>query len=433
MHCFRTLFVRVALGLGAMLPGGCAVQPAPAPGIAPLVRKVDAHPNDAVPAMRAICERIAGRPFVPGNHVQLLINGPASLLALGAAIAAARRRIDMESYEFDDTAGGAFGDALLAAKQRGVAVHLIYDGWGTLTTPSALFDRLRKGGIDTLDYNPLLPGVRLPFDVNSRDHRKLFIADDRVVITGGVNISRVYVNPPGVHAADPDDEAWRDTDIRIEGPVAAQFEQVFAGTWRRQAGKALPPPPAPPPAFADGAPVLAIAGTPAAGKPQIYQALLAVIGLARKSVHLTTGFFAPTGDLLHALEAAARRGVDVQIIVPGRSTSAVTLEAGRADYGGLLAAGVGIHEFHGRILHAKTAVIDGAWTAVGSSNLDWRSTVWNNEIDAIVLSRGVGAEMNRVFASDLAASVRITRQGWARRGLSERLSELGASLMQSLL
>ena len=422
-----------AMVLAALLPAGCAVQPAPEPGLAPLVAQVTADPGDALPAMRRVCEHIAGHRFVAGNRARLLINGPASFLALATAIRAARQRIDMESYEFDDTAGGAFGDALLAARQRSVAVHLIYDGWGTLNTRSALFDRLRRGGIATLDYNPLVPGVRLPFDVNSRDHRKLFIADDRVVITGGVNISRVYVNPPGIHASDPDDEAWRDTDIRIEGPVAAEFERIFAATWQHQSGKRLPPPPAPPPAFTDGVPVLAIAGTPGAGRPLIYRALLATIALAQKSVHLTTGFFAPTGDFLHALEAAARRGVDVQIIVPGRSTSPVTLAAGRADYSELLAAGVGIHEFHGRILHAKTAVIDGAWSAVGSSNLDWRSAVWNNEVDALVLSPAFGATMETVFTEDLADTTAISLKAWQNRGLAERLGELGAELVAPLL
>ncbi len=427
------LGLRLIVGSSLVWLACCAVAPAPEPGMSGLLTEARTSPARAVDAMRAICEKIAGRPFVPGNHVRLLINGPASFAALAAAIGSARQRIDMESYEFDDDAGVAFGNALLAAKHRGLAVHLIYDGWGTLTTPSALFDELRRGGIATVDYNPLVPGVRLPFDINSRDHRKLFVTDNRVVITGGVNISGVYVNPPGIHAADPDDEAWRDTDIRIEGPVAAEFEQIFAGTWQRQSGHALPAPPQPPPPFADGVPVLAIDGAPAADHPRIYRALLATIALARKSVHLTTGFFAPTGSFLRALEAAARRGVDVQIIVPARSTSSAALAAGRADYGQLLTAGVGIHEFHGRILHAKTAVIDGVWSAIGSSNLDWRSTVWNNELDAVVLSRQFGADMETVFTEDLADTTEISRHAWAERGLGERLDEFGAGLIAPLL
>jgi len=179
--------------------------------------------------------------------------------------------------------------------------------------------------------------------------------------------------------------------------------------------------------------VQAIDGAPDNGQPLIYRTLLATIALARTSVHLTTGFFVPTPDLKRALEAAARRGVDVQVIVPSRNTSEAAVAAGRAKYGDLLEAGVKLHELQGRILHAKTAVIDGAWSAVGSSNLDWRSTVWNNEIDAIILDAGFGAEMEAVFRADVAASNTIDLASWRRRGLGERVRELQAKLVEELL
>ena len=151
-------------------------------------------------------------------------------------------------------------------------------------------------------------------------------------------------------------------------------------------------------------------------------------------MHLTTGFFVPTPDLAHALQAAARRGVDVQVIVPGRSTSDAAVAAGRSKYGDLLEAGVKLHEFQGRVLHAKTAaVIDGAWSAVGSSNLDWRSTVWNNEIDAIILGPGFGGQMEAVFQADVAASKTIDLAAWRRRGLGERMREAKAKLVEKLL
>jgi cardiolipin synthase len=170
----------------------------------------------------------------------------------------------------------------------------------------------------------------------------------------------------------------RDTDVRIEGPVVAQFEHYFNETWRAQKGGPIDSPPPAPPPFPDGFLVQAIDGAPDNGHPLIYRTLLAAITLSQRSVHLTTGFFVPTPELAHALEAAARRGVDVQVIVPQRSTSDAAVAAGRAKYGDLLEAGIKLHEFQGRILHAKTAVIDGAWSAIGSSNLDWRSTVCKN-------------------------------------------------------
>jgi len=212
----------------------------------------------------------------------------------------------------------------------------------------------------------------------------------------------------------------------------AQFEHYFMETWRGQKGPTLAEPP--PPRLVRGSlMVQAIDGAPDNGQPLIYRTLLASIALAQKSVHLTTGFFVPTPDTMHALEAAAQRGVDVQVIVPGRSTSDAAVAARRSKYGDLLEAGVKLHEYQGRVLHAKTAVIDGAWSAVGSSNLDWRSTVWNNEIDAIILGLDFGGQMEAAFQSDVAASKTIELAAWRRRGLGERVRELRAKLAERLL
>ena len=379
--------------------------------------------------MRQQGERFARVPFLRGNQVELLQDGPASFAALAEAIRSARTRIDMESYEFDDEAGGQFSDILLAAHGRGVEVNLIYDAWGAAETSKALFERLRQGGVRVVEFNPL---TRAPLDVNRRDHRKLLCVDGRLAITGGVNISRVYQNAPGGPTDNPERAAWRDTDVRIEGPVVAQFERYFMETWRQQNGPALADPP-PPPDLVGPTTVQAIDGAPDNGEPLIYRTLLASTTLAQRSIHLTTGFFVPTPDLANALEAAARRGVDVQVVVPGQSDSTAAVDAGRAQYTRLLRAGVHIHERQGRILHAKTAVIDGAWSAVGSSNLDWRSTVWNNEIDAIVLGPEFGAQMERAFQADVAASRTIDLTAWRERGLGERLREWKAGLVEKLL
>ncbi|MBV9749301.1 MAG: hypothetical protein JO157_10840 [Acetobacteraceae bacterium] len=421
-----------ALLASAVALAGCVS--APTLGADPsLVAEARQDPARSLDLMRQEEERIAHKPFLPGNRVDLLVNGPASFAALAAAINSATTRVDMESYEFDAQAGGAFADLLLAARARGVEVNLIYDAWGTLNTPPALFERLRQGGVRTLEYNPLLPNSRVPVEPNKRDHRKLLCVDGRVAVTGGVNITRVYENRPGHYAADPNNAAWRDTDVRIEGPVVAQFEHYFMETWRDQHGPPLPPPPPTPGTFYGPALVQAIDGAPDNGHPLIYRTLVAAIELSRRTVHLTTGYFAPTPDLARVLEAAARRGVDVQIVVPGRSDSGAALAAGRSDYGALMRAGVKIHERQHRILHAKTAVIDGAWSAVGSSNLDWRSVVWNNEIDAIIIDPAFGAKMEAMFAADVAASHTIDPLAWRRRPLGERLDEWGAQLIQSLL
>jgi cardiolipin synthase len=426
--------VLAALALVAVL-AGCATQPKVKLGADIRAAAPLATPAEALALMREAGERFAHVKFTQGNRATLLVDGPASFAALAAAINAANTRIDMESYEFDAQAGGQFSTLLINARRRGVAVHLIYDAWGTVDTPAAVFGRLRQAGVQVLEYNPLAPSARVPIDINDRDHRKLLCVDGRVAITGGVNISKVYENPPSAapQTTPPDDEAWRDTDVRLEGPVAAEFERYYAQTWQRQNGPALPPPPPAPGPLPGGILVQAIDGAPIDRQPLIYRTLVAAIDLSKKSVHLTTGFFVPTPGLMDALQRAARRGVDVRIVVPGRSTSDAAVAAGRADYGALLESGVHIYELKRAILHAKTAVIDGAWSAVGSSNLDWRSTVWNNEIDAILLDYGFGAQMEDVFVADLRNSQEVTLAQWRGRGLGERLKEIRGKLLEKLL
>ncbi len=425
-------------GAAMLLLSGCAPMPVP-PGLDSEVLRINglaqsgAVPTDSVALMRRQGELYAHHPFVPGNRVELLVDGPATFAAMRDIIEHAQTRIDMESYEFDDQAGGQFADLLIAARTRGVAVNLIYDAWGAVGTNQAIFDRLRAAGVETLEYNPIRPNGRVPIDPNRRDHRKLLCVDGRVCITGGVNISKVYENAPAPRGTSPDDQAWRDTDVRIEGPVVAQFEHFYADTWRDQHGRPLPPAPSPPVLPVGDLLVQAIDGAPEDGQPLIYRTLLASIALSQRSVHLTTGFFVPTPDMLHALEAAARRGVDVQLIVPGESDSTMALWAGRSNYGELLDAGVQIHERQARILHAKTAVIDGAWSAVGSANLDWRSAIWNNEIDAIILGPAFGQKMEALFTADRQRSHTIDRPAWHRRGPFQRVQELRARLLSRLL
>jgi cardiolipin synthase len=412
---------------------GCASDPQPGVNSDILAAQAHADPARSLDLMREQGERFAHVPFTDGNHVNLLVNGPASFAALADAIRGARTRIDMETYEFDEEAGTLFGDLLLEAKARGVDVNLIYDSWGTNDTPSKVFDRLKQGGVRVLEFNPLAPNSRVPIAVNARDHRKLLCVDGRIAITGGVNISKVYLNAPNPGATNADDDAWRDTDVRIVGPVVAQFEKYFMETWRAQKGPPLADPPPAPGPIPNGIRVQAIDGAPDNGEPLIYRTLLAAIALSRSSVHLTTGYFVPTPQIVDALMTAARRGVDVQVIVPGRSTSDTAVAAGRSKYGDLLESGVKIHEYNGQILHAKTAIIDSAWAAIGSSNLDWRSTVWNNEIDAIILGTDFGTQMEELFKADTAASHTITLPEWRQRGLVERFKELKSKMVEQLL
>ncbi|HTZ69525.1 MAG TPA: phospholipase D-like domain-containing protein [Acetobacteraceae bacterium] len=421
-----------AAALALTLLDGCATLPNVAPEIEQAAAQRSADPRQEIALFQSWGEHIAGRPFIAGNNVTIKRNGRQALPALAATIGAARTRIDMESYEFDEDEGARFGALLLQKRRDGLQVHLIYDGWGALGS-AALVQKLRTSGVTVLNYNPLGLNPRVPIDLNDRDHRKLLVTDGAVAVTGGINITRVNTNRKQPGVTDPDEMAWRDTDVVVQGPAVAEFQRLFLQTWQLQHGPPLPPPPATPQTPRGEALVQAIDGTPAAGRPDIYRSLLVAITLAERTVHLTTGFFVPPPDLSGVLQDAARRGVEVSLVLPGHSDSPFALAAGRDTYGPLLHAGVHIYERKGVVLHAKTAVIDGVWSAVGSSNLDWRSVLFNSEIDAVILDRDFGKEMEAMFADDVAQSRIIDPAAWARRGVGERLWEWSASLWSRLL
>ncbi|HQT39749.1 MAG TPA: phospholipase D-like domain-containing protein [Acidocella sp.] len=426
MNILKISGVLVALGCA-----GCVQLPQFDPDLA---CTIPTHTEtEALAVMQARSVALTHTPFVAGNKVVLLENGPATYGAMLAAMAAATDRIDMESYEFDGDVAEKFADMMIAKQAQGVQVHLIYDDYGT-NAPAGLFDRLRKGGVQVVKYNPLDPLQMKTLDINKRDHRKLLVIDGETAFTGGVNIAQVYENHHASyqHEKAPGSIPWRDTDVEVSGPVVNVFDQLFVQTWAQQKGPPLLP--TPPDTAIEGTSVVqALDGSPVDGHPAIYKTLLVAMAAAHSSIHLTTGFFAPPPDMIQALECAARRGVDVRVIVPAVSDSGTTVTAGRSHYEDLLKAGVHVYERHGAVLHAKTAVIDGQWSVVGSSNLDWRSVVFNNEIDAVVMGPDFGGLMEAMFSKDLAASKEITLTAWRHRGVAERLNEVRARMVESLL
>jgi cardiolipin synthase len=309
-----------------------------------------------------------------------------------------------------------------------VQVHLIRDSVGTLGTPAAFFERLAASGIRVLEFNPVNPLTAGPaWALNQRDHRKLLIADGRTAILGGINISSVYSGGSRQLATRerPDGRvAWRDTDLQLQGPVVAELQKLFIAAWTAQKGPALASKDFfPPPERVGNEVVRAIGSSPEEPFSLIYATLLSAIGSAESSVHLTNAYFVPDPQLLAALEAAAARGVDVKLILPSQTDSWLVFHAGRDHYDRLLRAGVKIFERRGVILHSKTALIDGVWATVGSTNLDWRSFLHNHELNAVVLGTDFGSQLQAMFERDLAASEAITLERWRRRGPSPRLKE----------
>ncbi len=387
----------------------------------------------------ALEQSIVGSPLVIGNKVTLLEDGPATYAAMFAAIRAATDHINIESYIIeDDEIGRRFAEALLERQGRGVQVNLIYDSFGAFGTPKAFFERLVAGGIAVLEFNPLSPlASRAAWRVNHRDHRKILVVDGRTAFIGGINISSVYSSGSVAQRAGKAVRAtdtWRDTHLQIDGPVVAELQKLFIETWRKQKA---PPLAAkqyfPPPVVSGGDIVRAIGSTPDDPYSFMYLTLISAIGNAEKHVHLTNAYFVPDPQLLKALTDAAARGVEVKLILPGYSDSSVVFHAGRAHYAQLLAGGVKLYERGGALLHSKTAVIDGVWSTVGSSNLDWRSALDNDEVNAVVLGRDFAARMQAMFARDLAASQSIDAESWARRGPLLRFKEWMARLAGRLL
>lgn len=412
----------------ALLASACAAAPSAVDPKA-LAATAPETERQSIARMMQITSHLQQSQFLPGNRVTLLRNGDETYPAMLAAILGAKQRIDMESYQFDTEGAALFAPALLQRAQAGVQVHLIYDAWGSSSQDKALFARLRAAGAQVVEFNPI--GSKLNPD--HRDHRKLLVVDDQIAITGGINITGVYLNRTSRSASDPAKMRWRDTDVRIEGPVVAQFQRLFVKTWVAEKGPPLPEPPPAPTAMRGPSLVEAIDGAPNDNHPVIYETLLSAVALAKHSIHLTTGFFGPPPELLHALADAARRGVDVALITAAHSDSNASIAAGRSHFHELLRAGVRIYELQGAVLHAKTGVVDGLWAFVGSSNLDWRSTVLNNEIDAVIIDREFGAKMDAMFADDVAHSRQITPQAWADRGLGERASEWWARIIEEEL
>ena len=374
-----------------------------------------------------------------GNRTRLLVDGPATFAAMKTAIAQARGRVLLQSYIVEDQGVAAeVAELLLARAAQGVKVAMIFDAVGSITTPDAFFKRLTDGGVAVCAFNPINPTQRPGYwGLTHRDHRKLLVVDNDVAYTGGINISRVYGSSSFGRRGQEGalDDGWRDTQIELRGPVVPVIGEVFETTWREQGCKGELGQPAPQKAAAEPGTrvVKVIASDPRDPENRIYSALLAAVDAAQVNVRFTMAYFAPGTDFVTALRKAAERGVAVEMVLPGRSDSSLAFHAGRSYYDDLLSSGVRIYQMEHALMHAKTAVIDGVFSTVGSSNLDWLSFVANSELNVIVLGDDFGAEMNRLFERDRDASKAITLEEWRRRGLNDRAMETLSRMMERML
>ena len=417
-------------GLGGRSDAGAA-RPAPHPDAAPV------GATDALQQQYELQRNLSASPLVFGNRVALLSSGAEAFEAIFQAIGEARDSINLEYFILADVRcnGVQLSQLLLDRLAAGVRVNMIYDSYGSRATPGALFDRLRKAGAKVLQFNPVNPfSLRIGWAPNDRDHRKITVIDGRIGFTGGVNLDTAYQNPPsaGVPAnGDTRKAYWRDTAVRIDGPAVAELQKLFFGTWREQKAPAADPAAYFPALPRQGVQTVRIIGSsPGNQSPLYYASLLTAMQAARRRVWLCSGYFVPPHQEREELTRIARAGLDVRIVAPAFSDVESAVYAARAAYGDLLQAGAHIYEMRDAVVHAKLALVDDTWAVIGSSNLDRRSVVFNNEVDAVVLGHDTAAQVEALLRRYMEVAREVDLARWQQRPLRERARELQARVWQ---
>ncbi len=365
--------------------------------------------------------------LVGGNRVEPLVNGVEIFPAMLGAIRAAQRSITFETYIYwQGTIGREFSDALIERARAGVAVHVLLD-WIGGAIDDAQLERMREAGIQVQRYNA--PHWTNLTRLNNRTHRKLLVVDGRVGFIGGVGIGDVWrgdAQQPG---------QWRDTHFRAEGPVVTQLQSAFIDNWLQAHGEVLHGDAYLPPLEPAGAMTAQVfTSAPGGGAESMQLMVLMSLTAAQRSIDLSASYFVPDNVAVQTLVAALRRGVRVRILLPGpRIDFALVRRASRATWGPLLEAGAQIHEFEPTILHAKTLVVDGLWSSVGSTNFDTRSFSINDEANMNVLDAGLAQRLIAIFEADLLRSRRITFDAWRARPWTDKLLGRAAAALSSQL
>ena len=408
----------------------------PSKQVSALVSKRWANASTDLKNLALLEEQATGVPLIAGNRVTLLFDGPATMREMMAAARAATSSINLETYIFDqDQIGNEFADVLIEKQRQGVAVNIMVDAVGAIATPAAFFERMRAAGIRVLIFNPVNPAkAKGNWDLNNRNHRKLMVVDGRIAFTGGINISSTYANSSLFRSKQKPDNVdgskvgWRDTHVKIEGPAVAPLQYSFVNLWVEQEGGELPKADYFPPLTPAGDKLIRVLAANPDGDSSIYKALVVAITEAKKSIHITSAYFVPDQQIVDALCEAARRGVDVRLVLPGVSDHSLIRYAGQGFYDQLLKAGVKIFELQIAVLHAKTAVIDGAWSTIGSANIDRRSFLHNYELNVVVMDPAFGQAMESAFNEDLRDSKQVTLEQWKHRPWMDRIREWAARL-----
>jgi len=365
-------------------------------------------------------------PIVGGNRIEVLLNGNETFPAILRDIRAAKSTITSAQYLYE---GGSIAREIAQAfaerGRAGVKVRILLDDHGSGSAPAEIIDIMKQGGCEVEYFRRIeAEGIIFPWKLlryNYRSHRRVLVIDGKIGFTGGYGISDAWTGD----GRTPDH--WRDTNVRVEGPVVIFLQAAFAESWLETTGIAI----GGENYFPRLDPVGNITGqivksSPSGGSFQNYMLFLLSINSAKKSILITNPYFIPDDVMTEALVKAAGRGVRVEILLPGKIDSQLTYTASRSHYGPLLLGGIHVYEYKASLMHAKTIIVDSVWATIGSTNFDNRSFALNQEINLTVYNREIAQRLERIFADDLKYAERVTYEQWQSRSLYERVMEMFA-------
>jgi cardiolipin synthase len=378
------------------------------------------------PEFPLVLTMMTGAWLAEGNRVEVVLNGDGTYERLWADLRSARQSITLQLYygapgRMADT----LGSILVDRARAGVRVFVLYDAFGTIDIPTKQREALRAGGVIVQPFRPIrLSTLHL---AQNRSHVRGIVIDSRIGWTGGFGIDDKWFGDGR------SDGSWRETNVRFEGPAVRQLQAAFAAGWVEATG-VLFTGRATLDSQENGVAAGLLHTSPTLGSTAAERFYALSIAGARKTLYITNSYFAPDRNFVELLTVAAKRGVDVRILTAGARTDVnIVRSAGRAWYDTLLEAGVRIYEWQPTTLHAKTFVVDGQWSTIGSMNFDNRSMALNDESTLMVLDRSIGDNMNRIFLGDLEHAEEITAATFRRRSWLERIVERGANLITRLL
>jgi cardiolipin synthase len=377
---------------------------------------------------RRVLSTLLGPPIVSGNSIRHLQNGDEIFPAMVEAIRGARETLCFETFIYwSGEIAAELSRALAERARAGVRVHVLLDWLGSNKMDAALIEEMERSGVEVERYHPIR-WYQLD-RVNHRTHRKLLVVDGRIGFTGGVGIGDQWLG----HAQDP--EHWRDMHFRVEGPVVAQLQAAFMDNWLKTRSRVLHGEPYFPALTANGdVTAQMFRSSPREGSESVRLMYLLSIAAARQEILMGNAYFVPDDLVRDELVAAARRGVRIRIVVPGRHTDAAVVRmASRARWGPLLEAGIEIHEFQPTMYHCKVFIADGLLVSVGSTNFDNRSFRLNDEANLNVYDAELAATLTRVVEADIARSRQLTLEQWRRRPLREKVADRLSGLLRSQL